>query len=338
MRNSVDQDIDLVVVAGPAIKTFLADRNINHQYYGEGRYRISISSSELKELANLDEVRYFEPKGSEVTLLNDSMVSNNNVIPLHKGQSPFKTAYRGKGVLIGFIDTGIDFSHPDFQDSIGKTRIYKIWDQAGGSAIPSRIPMWGYGQVWDSIDINLGNCPHDDVVLSHGTNVAGIAAGNGLALNQYEGVAPESDIIFVASDFSSSNWLQSVADAVEFIFLEAALVNKPCVINISAGEYLGSHDGTDLAAVRIDSMIKAKNGRAVVAAAGNSGNLMYHLGYQVNADTSFTWFQYNPSSFLGYGAVYYQLWADTADFNGVQFAVGAHKSFAFFSIQRTYII
>lgn len=319
-----NEPVELIVYGDREFVEYLSEKGLPFREYTDRAIRAAFSRTQIEEALRLHHSLGIEPGLSQPRLLNDSMISNNRITRLHKGKNPFVVPTTGSGVIIGFIDSGIDFSHPDFQDSTGKTRVLKIWDQAATPTVPARIPAFGYGQVWDSSDINLGNCPHDDDVLSHGTNVAGIAAGNGNAINQYEGVAPDANIIMVASDFNSSNWLQTVADGVEYIFTEAQKLGQPCVVNISAGEYLGSHDGTDLAAVRIDSMIKAKDGRALVAAAGNSGNFNYHLGYQVGTDTNFTWFYYNANSSLGYGAVYFQLWADTAEFNNVQFAVGAN--------------
>lgn len=263
-------------------------------------------------------------------LLNDTMLVRNRVTGVQEGQLPLQQGYSGKGTLIGFIDTGIDFTHPDFRDSLGNTRVLHIWDQTQDTLVSSRIPQpYGYGQVWDSTDINSGACTHDDAIQSHGTNVAGIAAGNGLAVGRYKGVAPEADMVVVASDFNSSNWLSTVADAVAYIFGIADSLDRPCVVNISAGSYLGSHDGSDPAALRIDSMVKAKSGRFISCAAGNLGNRPFHLKYQVTSDTNFTWFTYNPSI----NGVFLELWADTADFSQVEFAFGADKRSPSFSFR-----
>ncbi|MEM9024779.1 MAG: S8 family serine peptidase, partial [Bacteroidota bacterium] len=135
-------------------------------------------------------------------------------------------------------------------------------------------------------------------------------------------------------NFSANNWTLTIADAVDFIFKVADSLNRPCVINASLGTYIGSHDGQDAAALIIDSLILDKPGRAMVCAAGNSGGEdPYHLRMDVDADTSFSWFQYNPTSGFGFGAVYFELWADTADMNGVSFAMGADKVTGGFSFR-----
>lgn len=251
--------------------------------------------------------------------LSDTMTIHNNVTPIHNGVSPLLRAYTGKNVVFGIIDTGHDLVHPDFKDTIGDTRIYRIWDQVSG-------------EYWDSTSINNGSCTHYDYgVTSHGTQVSGIASGNGLALNMYAGIAGEATIVAVASDFQAPNWLSTVVDATDYIYAVADSLGLPCVINASIGDYFGSHDGTDPAALLIDSIVNYKPGRAFVCAGGNAGFFNWHVETNVTSDTSFTWLEYNSNSFLGYGAVFYEIWADTADFNNVDFAFGANLPSGTFS-------
>ncbi len=253
---------------------------------------------------------------SKGTVLSDTMVIHNNITPIHNGVNPLLRGYTGKGVVFGVIDTGHDIVHPDFRDTLGNTRIYRILDQVSGES-------------WDSASINNATCTHGDYNLNgHGTQVSGIAAGNGLALGMFSGVAPEATIVVVANDESAPNWLSTVVDAVDYIFRVADSLNMPCVINASIGTYFGSHDGTDPAALLIDSIVNYKPGRAFVCAGGNAGFFNWHVEQTVTADTSFSWLKYNPSLdsaiINGAGGVYYEVWSDTADFNNVNYAFGAN--------------
>ena len=255
--------------------------------------------------------------------LADTMRVNNKINDVHSGKTPLNQDYRGRNVIMGFIDTGIDFAHPDFRDANDKTRILHLWDQTKGNA--ANTPNYGYGQEWDSTAINAGSCTNQDQ-WGHGSSVSGAGAGNGLANGTHMGVAPESWIIAVESRFNATDWLSTVVDATEYIYSKADDHNMPCVINASLGTYLGSHDGLDPYSLYIDSLINEKRGRLFVASLGNSGDWdKYHLHTDVTADTSFSWFTANPSSAFGGTAGFWEIWADTADFNNVNYAIGADK-------------
>jgi subtilisin family serine protease len=244
--------------------------------------------------------------------LSDTMLIHNNVKPIHNGVSPLLQRYTGKGVVFGVIDTGMDTEHPDFKDTLGNTRIYRIWDQ-------------NTGEIWDSSSINNGTCTHYDYNGSdHGTHVTGIGVGNGLAVNNFAGVAGEATIVAVSTNFNAPNWLSTFVDAVAYIYAVADSLGMPCVINASVGTYMGSHDGTDPAAILVDSLINYKSGRALVCAAGNLGYSKFHIGQNVTADTNFTWLRSSLAS--NDGVVFYEIWSDTADFNAVDFAFGVNLS------------
>ncbi len=200
----------------------------------------------------------------------------------------------GTGVLVGFVDFGMDFMHRNFRHDDGTTRIIALWDQTGAA---NRKSPFGYGRLYRKNEIDqaiktsgddvntaynkLGYEPTPDTsyqIGAHGTYVADVAAGNGKG-SGCPGLAPEAEIIFVESascsgaksignSFSGSARL---ADAVRFIFDEADSQNKPCVVNISLGTNAGAHDGTSLVEMALDSLVKEKPGRAVVIAAGNNG-------------------------------------------------------------------
>lgn len=303
----------------------------NYGVSAGGFIQVKLPAKNISLFSTMPCVSYIDYSLSKGVALCDTMIYHNNIDSVHKGYPPFLNNYSGKGVLLGFIDTGIDLVHPDLRDTLGKTRILSVWDQTqsdnGSSA-------FGYGVVWDSTSINNTLSTHQDWGgTSHGTHVTSIAAGNGLALGMYKGVAPESNIIMVASDFTSNNWLNTVVDGVKYIFEQADNYNMPCVINASVGSYLGSHDGTDAAAIIIDSLVRAKPGRVFVSSAGNAGHLKWHLQHNVNNDTTFTWFEYNVNSLLGYGAVFYEIWADTNDLKNVDFAIGANLSSGNFQLR-----
>ena len=93
--------------------------------------------------------------------MSDTMRINNRIDSVHSGANPLGMPYSGSNVVCGFIDTGIDFAHPDFKDVNGNTRILHLWDQTKGNNAntPSE---YGYGQHWDSAQINAGSCTNQD--------------------------------------------------------------------------------------------------------------------------------------------------------------------------------
>ncbi len=306
-------------------KTILERRpDIHYKYQHQNWHFIRCSSTALAALMKEKIVRqvYFTP--SAPRMLNDSMLLKQNIDSVYNGNFPLQERYTGKGIVMGYVDSGLDFTHEDFLNPDGSTRVLRYWDQSLEND-DLRTPIkYGYGQVWTNRDIDAGTCKSTDNT-AHGTTVTGSGSGNGRALNKFRGVAPHSDLIIVESDFSRDNWTLTVADAVDYIFAVADSLGKPAVVNTSLGDYLGSHDGTDPASQIIDSLLNEKTGRIVVAAAGNSGNWdRYHVRGNVNPDTTFTWFEVNPASAAASGAAaFFDLWADTSDFKDVMFSFSA---------------
>jgi subtilisin family serine protease len=284
-------------------------------------------------------IQRMEGKPPHIQALNDTMRMHSHIVEVHMGISPLTMPYKGKGVIVGMVDTGIDFVHQDFRDSTGKTRVLAFWDmnQPKGNYTPT---PYGYGKSWHKKQIDSVLSKGDSASMAssmdssssmdwgHGTHVSGVATGNGRSNHSCIGAAPEADIMMVAYNFTVQT-NNEMTDAVNYLFTQADLLGKPCVINASLGDYAGSHDGTDLQAQIIDSMITAKPGRVMVAASGNASNVRYHLGAtNVPGDTSFTWFGYNGQN------EDIQLWADTANFKNVQFSIGADQVTPSFSFLR----
>jgi subtilisin family serine protease len=302
--------------------TFLKENHIPYSAINKNTVLARVTPQEIILLAKNKFVTHIYLEPGKPKPLNDTALIHNNVLPVHLGNNLI-SPFTGKNILLGFIDTGIDINHPDFKDSLGNTRIYRIWDQNesyDGNA-------FGYGKIWTNNDINSGSCTHKDPFsyYGHGTQVTGTATGNGRAVNNYTGMAPEAKIVMVASKFDTINWLATVVQSVEYIFSLADSLQIPCVINISAGDYYGSHDGLDLPALLIDSMLKAKNGRAIVCAVGNAGFYPFHIQHNVVNDTTFTWFNYNSSTMLGYGAFFTEAWIDSTDAQNLRFSVQLHQ-------------
>ena len=203
------------------------------------------------------------------------------------------TSYKGKNVVVGVYDTGIDFTHLDFSSDVDptKTRILSIWDQFGTGTPPAGF---NYGVEYSQTQINneIDGTPANVVKAvddnGHGTHVASTAAGDGssYASTKYIGVAPEADLIIVDGGndgFPSTN----VIDGMNYIKNKSIALGKPFAINLSLGGHWGAHDGTDPQEIVIDEIL-ATAGRSIVIAAGNEGNDAIHAEGIVAANASST--------------------------------------------------
>jgi subtilisin family serine protease len=287
---------------------------------------ISTSSNFISKSAEENQISDFYFEYCPPALLDDSSRAMHNVNAVHNGDSPLVNPYTGKDVIVGVIDQGLDYRHPDFIKPNGENRVIRYWDHSITNPSQSPLP-YNYGQIWYKDDINNGTITSNEENSGHGTTVTGICTGNGLANGLNKGMAPESDIIFVETNFNLPNWTLSIADACDFIFRVADSLGKPAVVNLSVGTYLGSHDGRDPAGEYIASLIDQKNGRLVVCAAGNSGNAApYHAQGNLNdLDTNFIWFERNPNGSLGSNTVFFDLWSDISD-AGFDYSFGANQA------------
>lgn len=210
------------------------------------------------------------------------------------GADVTRSAYEvtGKGVIVGVIDTGIDWQHLDFRrsDDPTKTRIKFLWDMSDSTGPPPSGEFASSGGTeYTEADINAGLAGTGTVNASdpvgHGTHVAGIAAGNGGG-GQYVGMAPEADLVVIKASrddgqsFSSSD----VVTALAYLDAQAAELGKPYVANLSLGGQQGPHDGGSAEAVAIDGIFgTGLDGKIAVVAAGNEGNDGIHTMGTLNA-------------------------------------------------------
>ena len=206
---------------------------------------------------------------------NDVGVADIGVAALRSAAGPDAfTGSIGRGVIVGLVDTGVDFTHPDFLvDAQGRSRILFLWDQTLTGPGPGLVgaTTFGYGVECVQASLTAAGCASRDSV-GHGTHVLGTAAGDGsatgggLPVGQFAGVAPGADLIVVKTSFFTS----AVVDGVNYIFSRAAQLGRAAVVNLSLGAQWGPHDGTLPEEEELDSLVGP--GRIVVAAAGNEGD------------------------------------------------------------------
>jgi subtilisin family serine protease len=221
----------------------------------------------------------------------------------------------GAGVVVGVVDTGIDWSHADFRTGGSgepDSRILYIWDQTDdGGPTPAGF---GYGTEWTQADIEAGT-PREIDDDGHGTHVSGIAAGDGSSSAAgYVGMAPEADIILVKpAGATVSDFEENVTDGVSYIFDRASSLGKPAVVNLSLGNHWGPHDGTGSWDRALDALV-GDPGKVIVAAAGNEGDMAIHAAGTVPATGSIDITFDHPSSpdAQQYGSDIFDFWYDGA--------------------------
>lgn len=191
---------------------------------------------------------------------------------------PSSLGVTGRGGVVGVLDWGCDFAHPNFRNEDGTTRLLALWGQRGGPLAGSPHP-YGYGTLYTAAAINaalrradpykaLGYRPP---VGAHGTHVMDIAAGSGRVGPM--GVAPDADLVFVDMSTRGTSELANLGDAVtileavDFVFKQAG--ERPCVINMSLGRRGGPKDATTLVVQGLDRAVSAAPGRCIVNSAGN---------------------------------------------------------------------
>ena len=224
-------------------------------------------------------------------LMDTTAVAATGSIRL-QNQSGFNLT--GRDVIIGFIDTGIDYTNKLFQKSTGQTRILSIWDQTDVKGNPPE--GFSYGSEYTREEINralqadnpLEVVPHRDE-NGHGTFMAGIACGSYDEQGDFIGAAPDSEIVMVKLKEAKkylTNYFYAMGSqplyqendimlAASFLKNVAIKQKKPIVIVVG----LGCGNGGRAGGSPLDEVLNrigSKIGNCVVVAAGNEGNERLH--------------------------------------------------------------
>jgi len=202
---------------------------------------------------------------------------------------------RGSGVLIGIIDTGIDYRQEAFINSDKTSKVYSIWDQTIDSE-SSQPKGFYFGTEYTQSQINTALASQNPLAVvpsndenGHGTFLAGIAAGNRNEKEKFSGVVPDAEIVVVKLKPAKKNlrdfWrIPEGALAYQkndFImglrYLEevAKNANRPMSIIIGIGTSQGGHDEKG-ALSRYISELATQEGFSISIAAGNEGNSGHH--------------------------------------------------------------
>lgn len=241
---------------------------------------VTLPESEIDAYSDRERIEFIE-KPTRLYFETFQAREASCILPVQAGSN----GLTGKGILVGVVDSGVDFFHPDFRNEDGSSRILRLWDQS----IPGNPPK-GYtkGTEYTKEEIDkalaLGETEGRRLVPSrdvsgHGTAVLGIAAGNGtVSEGVNRGVAYESEILVVKMGNAGTNSFPrttELMEGIDYLVRQATAMGKPIAINISFGNNYGSHQGDSLLETYISNV--ANVGRSVICVgSGNNGNDRIH--------------------------------------------------------------
>lgn len=207
---------------------------------------------------------------------------------------------RGQGVLIGIIDTGIDYTNPVFIKPDGTTKIAALWDQTINTGTTANNTLFGSEYLTSQINEALASSDPFSIVPSidengHGTMMAGVAAGNESLEENFEGVAPDSELVIVklrqAKEYLRKFYVipdgvtcfqeNHIMWGVQYCVQIAQRLNKPIVICTGLGTAQGAHDGRSNLSTFMSTVGDFPN-TAVVTSAGNEGNSKRHYNCTID--------------------------------------------------------
>lgn len=245
-----------------------------------GGYAIlDIPAANINAVTALPQITYMEKPKRLFFAVNQGKASSC-INPVQIGNA----GLFGRGILVACIDSGIDYTHPDFCNPDGSSRILALWDQS----IPGTPPS-GYqiGTLYTKAQLDEAlRSPGQERTLvpsmdfsGHGTAVLGIAAGNGAASGgQNRGVAPESTLLVVKLGTPNPEGFPrttQLMQAVDFVVRTAMELKMPLAINLSFGNSYGSHSGDSLLETYLDTV--ANLGQSVICiGTGNEGAAAGH--------------------------------------------------------------
>lgn len=224
--------------------------------------------------------------------LTSTLSTENNCIGITQRYSYFNLF--GQGVIIGFIDTGIDYRHPAFVHQDNTTRVLRIWDQTQHDGRPPQ--GFTFGTEYTRASINnallygdpLSFVPSTDT-NGHGTAIASIAAGTPDEEYSFTSIASNADLAVVKLKEAKLN-LKNIFSIPEdkLCFQESDIVlgiryltelsrrlRRPLVICIALGSSQGSHDGRGILSTYIESLVQLPQLNITISA-GNEGNSGRH--------------------------------------------------------------
>lgn len=343
--NPAREDVaDFIYRQGTSSRQILEKRSQILCYdYASFEYAVIYAALSDAAPITLDKYEYYSiPK--LYALLDTSSMEASGILPVFR-QPALNNG--GRGILIGLIDTGIDYQNPLFQNPDGTTRIAGIWDQTL-PADPNQVPPGvtdpqgllagiSYGTAFTAEQINQALQAENplDIVPSqdtdgHGTFLAGIAAGGQTPSGDFTGAAPRASIGMVklkpAKQYLRDFYLirpdaaayqeNDIMLGVKYLQLLSQETSMPLVVLLALGTNSGSHEG----ASPLGQMLQASSqyiGMVNVIAAGNETGLSHHHANFLPSDQH--WEDVEIRVAPGERGFTAELWSDISDLYTIGF-------------------
>lgn len=270
---------------GDSVEALLGGSGISVVPLLGGYAIVTLPESMLEEYSRRPQIEFIE-KPTRL-YFEDLFSKEASCITQVQRDEPGNLQLTGRGVLIGIVDSGVDYRHPAFLTADGKSRILRLWDQS----IPGNPPE-GYatGTEYTNEEINEALSlsvqegrrlvPSEDG-SGHGTAVLGVAAGSDFsrgAVNR--GVAYESDLLIVKMGIPRQDSFPRTTElmqGVDYLVRQAIRLGRPIALNLSFGNNYGSHRGDSLLETYLDN-VSGMGKNVICVGMGNNGNDALHTG------------------------------------------------------------
>lgn len=254
-------------------------------------YQVLYVSKESAEPIGLERYTYNEIPNC-YTLLSTETLQQAGILQV---QNYPGLELMGNGVMVGFIDTGIDYTSPRFRNLDGTTRIAGLWDQTIQEGTAPEGFYYGTEYTSEQINEALRSANPETFVSSrdingHGTRLAAVTVGSAEEETQSLGAAPEATIGVVklkpAKQYLREYYLikegaecyqeTDIMLGLRYLNQLAQSKNLPLVLCVALGTNQGSHDGTAPLDGSLELYANQSN-RAVVIGGGNEAGARHHF-------------------------------------------------------------
>ncbi len=298
MPKILDENYYDLIIDSILVPDYDTGDNITYLNERDSLLHVAVMDGQPCDLGNQPYHRY----PSILTLTSIASLEKSGIITVQR--NPYLSLY-GRGVMIGIIDTGIDYQHPAFRYMDNTSRIFSIWDQTiqDGEAPDG----FTFGSEYNKETINLALRSQNPLSIvpsvdtnGHGTGVSSIIAGNPNTQYGFSGIVPEAELVVVKLKEAKNNLRRlhfipedatcyqesDIMLGMRYVLSIAQSLRKPLAICIALGTSQSGHSGQGALSSYVDYVSQLSQ-RGIAVSAGNEGNTDRHY-YQNVLNTPYT--------------------------------------------------